>query len=204
MPQSRQKYKTRYKATLECALHPDKTWQWLPHFEGRFMVSSCGDVRMHQSFNSYGMYTLKQPRMLRQIPLKNKYMTIHIQTNRVRVMYYVHRLVLYAFHGNPPPDHEAGHLDGTRINNHLDNLQWITRKENANHKREHGTLLCGDKHPTTKIPDAEIPVILKALAQRTPRDRLAVHYGVSVSAIDMIATHKRRVTFFPSAQSKKD
>lgn len=44
----------------------------------------------------------------------------------------VHRIVAYAFHGNPPTDlHVVDHIDTNRRNNRPENLRWLTRLENA-------------------------------------------------------------------------
>ena len=44
---------------------------------------------------------------------------------------YVHRVVCEAFHGPPPtPKHTVEHKDGNRLNNHKDNLCWLTASEN--------------------------------------------------------------------------
>ena len=44
----------------------------------------------------------------------------------------VHRIVAFAFHGNPPTgQHVVDHIDTNRRNNRPDNLRWITRLENA-------------------------------------------------------------------------
>lgn len=44
----------------------------------------------------------------------------------------VHRIVAYAFHGNPPTDqHIVDHIDTNRRNNRPENLRWLTRLENA-------------------------------------------------------------------------
>ncbi len=42
-----------------------------------------------------------------------------------------HRLVCEAFWGPPPaPGLEADHKDGTKSNNHYENLEWVTDPEN--------------------------------------------------------------------------
>ena len=44
----------------------------------------------------------------------------------------VHRIVAFAFHGNPPTDqHVVDHIDTNRRNNRPENLRWVTRLENA-------------------------------------------------------------------------
>jgi len=44
----------------------------------------------------------------------------------------VHRIVAFAFHGEPPTEqHVVDHIDTNRKNNRPDNLRWLTRLENA-------------------------------------------------------------------------
>lgn len=44
----------------------------------------------------------------------------------------IHRIVAYAFHGEPPTsEHIADHIDTNRQNNRAENLRWVTRLENA-------------------------------------------------------------------------
>ena len=44
----------------------------------------------------------------------------------------VHRIVAFAFHGNPPTEqHVVDHIDTNRRNNRPENLRWLTRLENA-------------------------------------------------------------------------
>ena len=43
----------------------------------------------------------------------------------------VHRIVAYAFHGEPPtPQHVVDHFDTNRQNNRPENLRWLTKLEN--------------------------------------------------------------------------
>ena len=45
----------------------------------------------------------------------------------------VHRLVAHAFHEKEEHHADVNHIDYDRTNNHKDNLEWVTRKENINH-----------------------------------------------------------------------
>lgn len=79
----------------------------------------------------------------------------------------------------------------------------VTPKQNASKKEEDGTVLHGDNHPLTKIPDAEIPKILSRLAAGELARCVAKDYNVSKGVIYGIRCGlKRQRTTNPQAVEK--
>lgn len=48
-------------------------------------------------------------------------------------MYLLHRIVAKAWISNPNNCHEVNHIDGDKLNNSVDNLEWITHSANMLH-----------------------------------------------------------------------
>ena len=51
---------------------------------------------------------------------------------------YIHRLVAEAFIENKYNKKEVNHKDGNKLNNNLDNLEWVTSSENQKHRHSIG------------------------------------------------------------------
>jgi len=54
--------------------------------------------------------------------------------------YYLHRLIISAWLWNSDPmnKYQVNHKDLDKLNNHIDNLEWVTPKANLKHLVEHG------------------------------------------------------------------
>lgn len=93
---------------------PDEEWKTIHRPEGLITVSNLGRVQNCWGKKWYGQ---QGPRN-KIIKLKNR-------------VYFVHRLVCEAFHGEQPKDKpEVDHIDRDFLNNRADNLRWVDRFEN--------------------------------------------------------------------------
>jgi hypothetical protein len=77
----------------------------------------------------------------------------------------VHRLVLFAFVGPCPEGMECRHFpDRDPANNHLDNLQWGTRKRNHQDRTIHGTNNAGSTNGSAKLTEEQVVKIRELYA----------------------------------------
>lgn len=53
---------------------------------------------------------------------------------------YIHRIIAELFLDNPNSLPEVNHIDSDRTNNHVNNLEWVTREDNLKHAMEYGDL----------------------------------------------------------------
>ena len=79
-------------------------------------------------------------------PLPNGYLRVYMRrdSDYKRVDMYIHRLVALAFIPNPENKRFVNHIDTNKSNNHVDNLEWCTSKENNQHSMNLG-YLCRDE-----------------------------------------------------------
>lgn len=61
------------------------------------------------------------------------YLYVVLCKNGNRRLFKIHRLVAKAFIPNPKNKREVNHKDENKTNNFVDNLEWVTSKENINY-----------------------------------------------------------------------
>jgi len=102
--------------------------------------------------------------LLRISPKKTKrgYLYIVVYQNKKKFSFYLHRLVLEHFIGSCPEGMEAcHHPDRDPGNNHIDNLAWVTHKENEAQKKIHGTDPSGERNGMSKLTEKQVRQIKK-------------------------------------------
>ena len=97
-----------------------ETWKDIKGYEGRYQVSSSGQV--------------KGPRkILKPFVSRFGYAEVNLHKQGKAKIALVHRLVAQAFLLNSKGSPCVNHLDGDKGNNCVDNLEWCTHQENTNH-----------------------------------------------------------------------
>jgi hypothetical protein len=76
------------------------------------------------------------------------------KTSKIRHMQ-VHRLVYLCHGGDIPVGMQINHIDGNKLNNHIDNLETVTATENMFHATGTGLLPAqkGEKNSQSKLTD---------------------------------------------------
>lgn len=100
-------------------------WKDIPNHEGFYQVSNLGRVRR--------CYVLKP-----DITINKK---TGYKVNRITIQkkkYTIHRLVAELFIDNPLCKEQVNHKDGNTLNNCVNNLEWVTPKENTQHALKTG------------------------------------------------------------------
>lgn len=110
-------------------------WKDIPETNGRYSVSSMGEVRRNpvRQLQSNGVYHVYKMKLLKkQLNNWGYYCVNYIVDGKV-VRRCVHRLVAEAFIINTDNKPQVNHIDGDKTNNIVSNLEWVTQKENTVH-----------------------------------------------------------------------
>jgi len=97
-------------------------WQAIPETNGRYEASDEGQIRNARTLQ-----------VLAPCPDRQGYLRVGISAvpNRLKVQR-VHQLVMHAFRG-PQNGLNVNHKDGNKQNNRLENLEYVTKRENSIH-----------------------------------------------------------------------
>lgn len=101
-------------------------------FEGKYSITKSGKVFSHpKGFKGHknGMW------MKIMIDKKGSvnYPYVRLFKNKKNHKRFIHRLLAYIFIPNPKNKREVNHIDGNKLNYSLNNLEWVTHKENIQH-----------------------------------------------------------------------
>lgn len=158
----------------------------VPGYEGLYSITRTGTIT-----NARGR-TISQ-----RIDLRSGYITVGLTREGVTRTHYLHRLLASTFLENPNGLPVVNHLDGNRLNNRLDNLEWCTHAQNVKHAYDHGLIegnRGGNQHmavPVILLETGEVFTTIKEAASRanvnynTFRNRLNVGKAGSFSKIDV-------------------
>jgi len=112
-------------------------WKDVVGYEGLYKVSSLGRVKgvdriIKAKFINHETQKVKG-QILKPFTNKQGYVRVTLNINQKVNKFSVHRLVAQAFIPNPDNKPQVNHKDEKRDNNNVDNLEWVTAKENSNY-----------------------------------------------------------------------
>lgn len=96
-------------------------WKDIKGYEN-YQVSNLGRV-----------YSRYKDRVISSYTTKDGYKRIGLTRDGQQSKFLVHVLVAEAFLEKPGKEYQVNHKDLNKSNNSVDNLEWVTCKENANH-----------------------------------------------------------------------
>lgn len=110
----------------------DEKWKAIEGFEGLYEISNKGQVKALDRYvlNNGGMQHRKE-RILKPHKQNGGHLIVVLCKDGKTYPRTIHRLVAIAFIPNPQNKPVVDHKDTNPLNNNVDNLKWVTQKENC-------------------------------------------------------------------------
>ena len=117
----------------------NEIWKTINDFDGLYEVSNFGRVKSLQQFHGTTERILK--------PFLNKWGYYRVSLRKSNKYYKksVHRLVAEAFLPNPNNLPEVNHINEVKTDNRVENLCWVSSKENCNYGSRNARILQKNK-----------------------------------------------------------
>lgn len=118
----------------------EEVWKDIPNYEGFYQVSNLGNVkslkRKIKRLNHSDL--ILNEKVLKNYVTKNGYVQLSLHKHKKSKKIFGHILVMLAFKGEKPKDHDVNHINGIKNDNRLINLEYCTRSENMLHAFKKG------------------------------------------------------------------
>lgn len=165
-------------------------WKDIPGWEGQYQASDHGRIKSLErdvwipssSRSKTGFYRCQKEKILS--PRKaHGYLNITLWKDSKSYHYSVHVLIAMAFLGHKRGELYINHIDGNKHNNHVDNLEIVTCKENVQHALATGLRKYGFDNGSNVLNRKQGKEALQMRKERHSLQQIADHFGVSIQAI---------------------
>lgn len=115
-------------------------WVDIKGFEGRYKISNKGEIVRYAVTDVYksGKIINRGEKIIKPSISGNGYLKVGLNKDSKFYNKNLHRLLAEHFIPNPDNLPCVNHIDGNKLNNNLDNLEWCTAKYNSKHSFDNG------------------------------------------------------------------
>lgn len=156
----------------------EEIWKDIPSYEGYYQVSSLGRIR------SIG----RIKKILRFIVEKKGYLAVSLCVSYQRKIFTVHRIVANVFIPNPLGLSDVNHKNGNKKDNSLNNLEWLSHKDNVRHAMETG--ITNYIHRSKLTEDDVLNIDRLYFVEKWNMQDISKMYGMEVRSIRNILKRK--------------
>ena len=165
---------------------PGEIWKQIPEYEGLYEISNFGRARsMPRVLLESRGHTRKYRSKILEGSMNDKgYRSVMLCKDFVQVLHTVARRVANAFIPNPENKAEVNHKSGDKLDNSVNNLEWMTHQENSLHRNAVLLKNVGEAVHTAKMTSTQVIEIRKMRAETKLSCRaIGEKFGVNGAAV---------------------
>lgn len=161
-------------------------WKDVINYEGIYNVSNFSRIKRIMS--------RKHPtnKLMKFYICPEGYNKVCLTNNGDQITFTVHRLVAEAFIENPDDKPYVNHIDGDKLNNKVENLEWCTQKENIDHAWRTGLAKAkkGEQCYQSRLTEQDV-LKIREIGRSKTLNELSLIYGVNNATISKIILRQR-------------
>lgn len=159
-------------------------WKDIEGYEGLYQISSFGSVKSFHKDKENGK--------LKWLNTHRKgYYFVSLSIHGKNTYPKIHRLVALTFINNPEDKEQVNHIDGDKLNNNVNNLEWMTNQENRDHAVKHRLIARGETMHRSNLTETDIKNIrIRYKQEKISQEKLGKIYGVCQQSITNIINYK--------------
>jgi len=154
-----------------------------------YQVSNLGRVKSKERKVPHARHgtVYVRERILKPATDSKGYLRVALAKDKSLSTYKVHRLVADAFLKNRDSKPQVNHINGIKSDNRVDNLEWVTNRENRMHAISNGLT---PSRPA-KLSESQVFDLIKMKDSGVKLREIAEKFDVSVSCVKR--TYKRGI-----------
>jgi hypothetical protein len=169
-------------------------WKDMPDYVGLYQVSNLGRVRSLDRMigQKGGGKQFKSGRILRPRNHPHGYVFISLYKDGIANQVLIHRLVAIVFIPNPSNLPEVNHKNFNKKDNFVENLEWMTTKDNTRHAFAAGKINTskGDNHFRSIVNSEKVIDMIKLFNSGIKMCDIARKFQVSYPCVFGIVKRK--------------
>lgn len=166
---------------------PNEVWKQLDGYS-RYLFSNYGRIKSTKYQGG------KSERIIHPAISGGYLKSIFLNDNGIYDSHVVHRLICLAFYPNDNYKNlEVNHKDANKVNNHIDNLEWVTRQQNMDHAKENNlnVILKGEQIGNSILKEWQVLEIRSKFKRRIyTRRMLSQEYNISEATIKEVVNRR--------------
>lgn len=128
--------------------------------------------------------------LTKRINKQTGYWEVGLTVSKANQKYFlVHRMVAKAFIPNPKNYPQVNHKDLDRSNDAIDNLEWCTQSQNANHAKENGRYI-GVKGEKNKLSKLTKDKVVRIYFDNREYSQIANDYKICIGTVGRIKSKR--------------
>lgn len=172
-------------------------WEDIEGYEGYYQISNLGNVKSLDRMvkNNHG-FCLRKGKLIKSLINKQGYYFVNLKKNSQNEIKLIHRLIAETFINNDNNFPCVNHIDGNKLNNNVNNLEWCTYSHNIKEAFRLGlnkyTYKENFKHKSKRVNQYDLQGNL--LNKWESITEASKKTGINYAYISLACNHKRKCT----------